>query len=257
MDAEKQITIINLEFTAGLKNILGDKLQAAYIYGAAAFNDSLPTGDIDFHVILKDNLTDTEKDQLERLHAELARKYPPLGGELDGYYIHIDDAKKRTPPKSEMWNCATDSAWALHREHIWAGRYKTLTGGDPREIYPPSTWPEIEAALLDEIRYIKDHLDTYPDYCILNLCRLVYSFQTRDVVISKAHAVEWSYAALPEWRWLVDLARKSYERKATDQDRQLMLANVNHFFEYATYQIEQLRQSYREGLSNSQPGTPG
>ena len=55
-----------------------------------------------------------------------------------------------------MWHGVTDNAWALHREHIRTGRYITLRGGDPRQIHLPSTWPEIEEALLDEIRYLKN-----------------------------------------------------------------------------------------------------
>ena len=39
-------------FLAGLKPVLGEKLYAVYIYGAAVFPDTLPTGDVDFHVIL-------------------------------------------------------------------------------------------------------------------------------------------------------------------------------------------------------------
>lgn len=238
------IEIILSKFTTGLQNILGDKLQAAYVFGAVAFNDSLPTGDIDFHVILKDHLTDTEKQELNALHQKLARKYPPLGGELDGYYILLEDAKKSLPPQSEMWQHATDHAWALHREHVRAGRYIKLYGEDPGQIYPPSTWPEIEEALCDEVRYIKKHLSQYPDYCILNLCRLLYSFQTRNVVISKAKASEWSFEALPEWKWLVELARKSYEHRATAQDRQRMLAEVENFFGFITSKIDKELQSY-------------
>jgi hypothetical protein len=256
MNEKKQIEIISGEFAAGLQNVLGDKLHAAYLYGATVFNDSLPTGDIDFHVILKDKLTCIEKRYLESLHKELTKKYPPLGSELDGYYILLEDAKKETPPQSEMWNCATDNAWALHREHIRAGRYRLLHGGDPKEIYLPSTWSEIETALFDEIRYIKENLDKYPDYCILNLCRLIYSFQTRDVVISKARASEWSFVEIPKWRWLVELARKSYEGKATSQDKELMLVEIKRFFEYATSHIDQICQehkndSYKDQNKNS------
>jgi hypothetical protein len=252
MDIKTQIDIINSEFKKGLQIVLGEKLYGAYVYGAAAFNDSLHSGDIDFHVILKDHLTETEKKELEDLHKELAKKYPPLGGELDGYYILLEDAKKKTPPQSEMWQNATDDAWALHRAHIRAGRYISLYGRDPRELYPPSTWSELDAALLEEIRFVEKNLNTYPDYGILNLCRLLYSFQTRNVVISKAKASEWSFDVIPEWKWLIELARKSYEGKATSQDRESMLSEVKSFYEYVTLQIDQLRQSYKDGLSEQQ-----
>ena len=249
MNSKTEIETIIGEFTDGLRKVLGEKLHAAYVYGAAAFPETLPTGDIDFHVILKNPLTAVEKQTLEALHEALARKYPPLGGELDGYYILLEDAKKSTPPRSEMWLNAVDSAWALHREHIRAGRVITLFGGDPREIYPPVEWPEIEAALVSEIRYIEAHLDQYPDYCILNLCRLIYSFQTRQVVISKAKASEWALDAIPEWKGLVEIARKSYEKTASDQERERQLREVRSFFAFAVSQMGPYMQQVPTGTA--------
>jgi len=239
MDISQQITIINNAFTDGLKEILGSKLYGAYVYGAAAFNDSLPTGDIDFHVILNEPLTSVEKLQLEALHEDLGQRFPPLGGELDGYYILIEEARKRTPPQSQMWRCATDNAWALHRAHIRAGRYITLYGEDPKEIYLPATWEELEQALHIELQFIHEHLHQYPDYCILNLCRIMYSFETRDVVISKASASEWAFEVLPEWKWLVELGRKSYVGHATSEDREMMLDEVGNLYEYAVSRIQE------------------
>jgi hypothetical protein len=257
MNTAQQISKINKEFTNGLQRILGDKLHGAYVYGAAAFDDAFPTGDIDFHVILNENLTGIDKRHLEEFHEELAKKFPPLGAELDGYYILLEDAQKKTPPQSQMWKLATDNAWALHREHIRAGRYINLHGGDPRKIYPPTTWSEIEAALLDELRYIKEHLDQYPDYCILNLCRLIYSFTTRDVVISKARASEWAFDELPEWKQIIELARKSYEGKVTSADKEKLFAEAGKFFEYATTQIDKLQKDYSGDKHTHEKGSSG
>ena len=207
MTIARQVSAIGKAFSEGLKSILAGKLYGAYIYGAAALPDTVSTGDIDFHVILKDELTDGERSRLEELHQALERQFPPLGCGMDGYYILLADACRESPPKSQMWNRATDDSWALHREHIRAGRHIVLYGPDPRGIYPPATWSEIESALCSELDYVEKHLQVYPDYCILNLCRLIYSFETRDVVVSKAAASDWAHQALSEWRRHIDLAR--------------------------------------------------
>ena len=253
MSISQEVSIIGQAFVNGLKRILGEKLHGVYIYGAAAFPDAVPTGDIDYHVILKSELTDSERSELEMFHESLAEQYPPLGGEMDGYYILLGDARRESPPRSQMWRRATDDSWALHREHIRAGRHIVLHGPEPTEIYPPASWPEIESALHGELDYVEKHLHKYPDYCILNLCRLIYSFETKDVVISKTQASNWARDALPEWRRHIELARKSYARQATPEDRRFMLAEVGRFLEFAHARIE---QACKESANNGIQRTP-
>ncbi len=228
-------------FVHGLRQVLVKKLYAAYIFGAAAFPDALPTGDIDFHVILNDELTVAERSALEELHRTLADRFPPLGGELDGYYILLADARRDSPPQSQMWRRATDDSWALHCEHIRAGRHIVLHGPDPRELYPSANWVQTEAALRNEFDFVREHLQDYPDYCILNLCRLIYSYETKDVVISKAKAADWAHEALPSWKRHIDLARKSYTRQITSEERGFILAEAASFFEFARSRIEKAR----------------
>ncbi len=232
------VSIIINAFARDLKQILGVKLYAAYVFGAAAFPDTIPAHDIDFHVILKSKLTSDERYQLEELHKFLAKKFPPLGGEMDGYYILLEDALHKEPPRSQMWKCATDDSWALHCEHIRAGRHIILHGPDPRKIYPKPTWSMLEVALRGEFDYVEKHLREYPDYCILNLCRLIYSFETKDVVVSKAQAAEWAYRALPKWKRHVELAMKSYNNQATPEDNQFLLTEVGLLLKFARKRIK-------------------
>jgi hypothetical protein len=96
--------------------------------------------------------------------------------------------------------------------------------------------------LYGELDYVEKHLHEYPDYCILNLCRLIYSFETRDVVVSKAQASDWAYDALPEWKRHIELARKSYARQATAEEMQFMRAEVGALLEVARTRIERACQ---------------
>ncbi len=225
----------------GLKAVLGDKLYGLYLFGAAAFPDSGPMGDIDFHVILKTALTRREKSELDDLHATLARDFPPLGAELDGYYILLEEARQASPPTHQLRSDMVDASWALHCEHIRAGRAIVLHGPDPKEVYPPASWPELEGALRGELEYVREHLDDYPDYCILNLCRLMYSFETEDVVVSKAAAAAWACEAFPQWRRPIELAKKSYARQATPQEKRGMMSEVRGLYRFAREHIQKSR----------------
>ena len=238
MTDPNQIDIIGRVFANGLKDILGEKLYGIYIFGAAAFPGTFPLGDIDVHVILGSELTSDEKIRLEKFHEELDREYATYEELFDGYYILLADARKKSPPQSQMWQLAVDSAWALHRAHILAGRQITLYGPEPEEIYLPATWPELESALLGELDFVEKHLNQYPGYCFLNLCRLIYSFENKDVVISKEQASDWAQKNLPQWKKHVELAGKSYSQQATPEDDKFLLANINNFLAFTKERIK-------------------
>lgn len=223
---------------SGLHAALGRKLFGVYVHGAAASSDAAPTGDIDFHVIVTEPLTDREKSAVSDLHAALAREFSPLGVGLDGYYILLEEARQSSPPRHLLGKDIVDNSWALHREHMRAGRCLVLRGPEPRELCPAASWPELEEALSGELRYVEDHLSAYPDYCILNLCRLMYSFETRDVVISKVEAAAWALETFPQWRRHIEFAKKSYAGEATPEEREFMLTEVGSLYRFAKAHIE-------------------
>ena len=224
-------------FIRGLDAALGDKLHAVYLYGAIAFPEADASGDVDFHVMIREPLTDTEQAGLKELHGSLARDYPPDGADMDGYYLLLEDAQRTTPPAHQFLPGVIDQSWALHCAHIRAGRYIRLRGPDPAEIYPAVSWPELEAALWQEHDFIARHLTAHPDYCILNLCRLIYSFQTHDVVVSKRFSATWAKAAFPQWSDLIDGALASYNRGHPAEDQAALAGWIAPFHEFAVGQI--------------------
>lgn len=222
---------------AGLKAVLGAKLHGVYLFGALTFPDGGAVTDLDFHVILTDGLTEDEKAGLDRLDAALARAYPPLGAELDGYYILLAETCGLTPPRHQRAAGIGDNSWALHCAHIRAGRCIILYGPDPVTVYPEPAWPDLAHALAGELTWLAAHLTDYPAYGVLNLCRLLYSGATRDVVISKYAAAGWAQAAFPAWRHLIAAALSCYAGTATAQARAAVQAGAHDFYAYAQPQI--------------------
>jgi len=228
--------------TAGLRGLLGETLHAIYLYGAVVFPETTSTGDLDLHVIVRDAPTAAQRRAIERLHEELVRRYPETtGSDLDAYYILLADAGRSTPPVHQLRTDIVDDAWALHRAHMLAGRCVVLYGPEPGVIMPPPTWPEIESALAGEWAYVEEHVDQYPDYCVLNACRLVYSHRTRDVVTSKAAAAAWAKAQYPRWSVLIDRAVRSYAGRATDEDRAAMRRELPNYLAFARREIRRGR----------------
>ena len=240
-DPASAVRRLSEAFVDGLRPVLGEKLGAIYLYGAVAFPETTALGDVDFHVLLCEALTDGERQALRELRDRLASDFPPLGGELDGYYLLLDDARQTHAPRDELRPNLIDESFALHCAHLRAGRSIVLYGPDPRDVYPTPSWLLLEAALVGELDYVTAHLDRYPDYCVLNLCRLVYSFETRDVVTSKAAAAAWARGKFPEWERPIALALKSYQKLATPKEREILKADLATFYRFACGRIAAAR----------------
>jgi hypothetical protein len=227
-----------------LMAVLGEKLVGIYLYGGAASPDGLPAGDLDFHVILDSPLTDGERSAIDLLYDELAQTYPPLGGELDGYFVLLDDARRGAPPAHQLCAGLVDNSWALHRAHMLAGRCIVLHGPDPQDLFPEPVPEEIEEALLGELGYLEAHLTEYPAYAVLNLCRLMYSFRAGEVVISKAASAEWAKNAFPQWGRHIDLALRSYAHRVIEQESAFLATHVGEMHRFARRQIGGFRRSF-------------
>ena len=224
-----------------LRDILGEKLYGIYTYGAAVFPDSGPVTDIDCHVILREPLNDRDREDIFRLYSELAGSYPTLGSELDVWYILFNDAQKNKPPRHYLRPNMYDESWALHSAHVRAGRYITLFGPEPDDIFPVPSWKEISEALDHEIEYIKNNLN-YSAYCVLNLCRIMYSVREKDVVVSKRFSGIWACNTFPECFSLIQAALRTYEGKSTPADERLLQANMESFLEFALKYIDDCRK---------------
>ena len=225
-------------FADGLRALLGSKLHALVLYGATVFPETEGTGDVDLHAIIASRLTKAEQEGIQMLQTQMAEAFPPLGEELDAYVILLADACQSDFPAHQLDTSIVDDAWALHRAHWLAGRCVVLHGPEPAALVSAPTWEELDRALQGELAYVEKHLAEYPDYCILNLCRLMYSYRTRNVVTSKFASADWATAEYPEWQELIDRARRSYTGELMPGEREIMLSEVPGMFSFAQEKID-------------------
>jgi hypothetical protein len=221
-----------------LKVVLGSNLYGIYLYGAVVFPEMKHIHDIDCHVILKKPLTAREKEEVRQLHKELAGEHPVVGNDLDAWYILLDDTQQPSPPRHQVHTDLFDNSWALHHAHMRTGYCVTLYGPEPKQVFPAPKWPELMAGLEAERIFIEKHLSEYPDYCALNLCRLIYSYRMKDVVISKQAAAEWALDNLATWRPLIEAALRSYAGEIGEDDERLLESETERFCRSACEMIE-------------------
>jgi hypothetical protein len=228
LDGEVQALV--RDFLAALEDVLGETLVGLYLFVALTFPDSRDTAqDIDFHLIVRRPLDPVQREGIEGLRRRMAAEHR-LGNELDGYCIALADTMRLAPPRHQLWPLSAvpaDFAWALHCAHLRAGRAIVVRGPDPREIYPAPEWADLEAALFSEIQFVRQHLADAPAYCVLNACRLLYSFTTREVVVSKRAAADWVLQEVPELqREMIEAALHDYDGNTSERDRALLTRDV-------------------------------
>lgn len=242
---KKQVDDLCEALTAGLRVALQERLLALYVHGAVTFPETTHVGDLDFHAILLAVPTDAEREAISALSERLKQDFPPLGQELDGYYILEEDARKSARPRHLLRPDLVDESWALHRAHMLAGRVRVLHGPEPKTIFLAPTWRELEAALEGELAYVARCLAQYPAYCVHNLCRLMYSHETRDVVTSKSAAASWASERFAAFRPLIDAALRSYARSEGEVDRAMLSGGVRAFYDFALEVIQRARTARR------------
>jgi hypothetical protein len=228
-------------FRDALAEALGGHLVGLYLLGSVAFPGFEPhAADIDFHAVVRGELTDRQQDRLAQVHAELADGHR-YGGLIDGYYLPLEKAVREEVPTGLVGasergisrGTSSNGAWALEREHAHRGKVIVLHGPDPATIYPRPTWPELEATLRRERDWLVPELEHSPVYSVLNLCRIAYSLETRDVAVSKLQAADWALRALPErWHPLVEAALRGYKADLPDGDRDLLVRELPGFLAY-------------------------
>jgi hypothetical protein len=239
--SERRVPVLNEALLSGVRGVLGDSVVALYVYGAIAFNSSMEgLADLDFHALLNQPMTDQERPRIWALHQALESRF---GIELDGWYVLLDEALRARHPATQLRPEFRDKSWALHRAHLRAGRCVVLFGPDPIDLLPEPTWSELAQALDAELEFVQRELAVNPAFCVLNLCRIVYSWTTRKVVLSKREAAEWFFeTGSQEWHSLIRAATSDYGTKNRSPDLEGLLAQQTHgFYDHARAQIADIR----------------
>lgn len=221
-------------FAAELDEVLGERFAGLFVYGAACFPPS-PVSDFDAHVLLSGPFDDADRSAVKEMLGRL--RDTPGGDDMDVWYVTLDEARSANPPQTQLRPGFRDDSWALHRAHWHAGRFVLIRGTDPRDVVPVPTWDEIDASLQGELGYIEDHLEDAPAFGVLNLCRVLYSYETRDVVIGKYQSALWAFGALPaEEHALIRSALEAYRTK-----RYAITDDVRGFFAAMSARISRAR----------------
>ena len=204
-----------------VQTILGPQFLAMYLYGSLALGDfTLTRSDIDFVVITDTDLPPDLIAALHAMHADLAAREIPWGGELEGSYIPQRTLRRPDPSaplyptieRGENLRLNPRTTGGLIQRTILREHGITLVG-------PPAThWidPVDPADLRREVLAIAQEWLVplaanpawlrnigYQSYTTLTICRMLYTLE-HGTIVSKPTAARWAQTALgPRWAPLI------------------------------------------------------
>jgi hypothetical protein len=206
-----------------VKAALGNAFVGACLQGSFAVGDFDRHSDVDFVIVVVDELGDAQVDALQAMHARIYRLPSPWAQHLEGSYFPAAILRNNTRGAVPLWyldhgsqslvmsdHCNTLVVRWILREHgvLLAGPHP-VTMIDP--ISPDALRQEIRATIRDWGRQIlraPEHYRNrfYQTYIVLNYCRMMHDL-VNGYPGSKRAGAAWAQATLdPAWSALIDRA---------------------------------------------------
>lgn len=211
------------DLVSSVREILGENFVGAYLQGSFAAGDADEHSDVDFLVVMRDEVGDAEA-KLQALHQRLFELPTHWAQHLEGSHVPKEQLRRLGPDRPPWFyfdNGATEPAWDNHCNTAvvrWSLREHgvVLEGPDPKTL--------IERVSADQLRReARDAMQEYADWApgptkaggmsrwkqqhlVLAYCRMLHTLESGRVT-SKREAGEWALIALDgEWGDLIKLA---------------------------------------------------
>jgi predicted nucleotidyltransferase len=216
--AYPELNTVLAELVDGARESLGDAFCAAYLHGSFATGDADEFSDVDFMIVVRDELTPGQVRALQLLHRRLHALDSAWAQHLEGSYVprgclrHMDWSHRSflfldNGANELVWDGHCNTAvvrWLLRERGV------TLAGPDPKELVDPIGAPDLQREAKARIREYAEWAHELPamsrweqPYLVLTFCRLLFTLATGRVA-AKREAGEWALGALgEEWAGLV------------------------------------------------------
>jgi streptomycin 3"-adenylyltransferase len=247
VDINKVLNTIKERYYEILKN----NLVGIYLHGSLAmdcFNENF--SDIDFLVVVKENMPFEQKGKLVDVLLDLSQAGPYKGFEMSvllekevqnfryptPFLLHYSDFHKKRYLEIPEYICGgfEDPDLAAHIV-ITRARGKSIFGKPINQVFSPVPREYYLDSITSDVKDAKEHIIESPVSCVLNLCR-VLAFIRSGLVCSKKEGGKWAVDNLPHrYKYTVDLALKNYEDSCAVFDY-----NSTELLDFAHYMLSKI-----------------
>lgn len=209
------------EMIYGQQQILGGHFIGAYLQGSFAVGDYDQHSDVDFAVVIDEELAAGQVDALQGMHARLYDLETHWAQHLEGSYFPRDVLGDLSQRGGELWFLDNGSRALVRSDHCntavvrWVVREKgiPLAGPPADTLIPPISAEVLRGEIAEDMKeWGQEILDDpnrfnnrfYQGFIVLSYCRMLHSLQAGRVE-SKLAGATWAKSNLdPAWIELID-----------------------------------------------------
>ena len=240
-----------------VKKILQSQFVGMYLFGSLANGDFDQHSDIDVLIVTDGEISSDTFSALYEMHTRIAEIDSPWAVQQEVSYIPQSALRRFDPANNYHPHLDRDKGERLHwmaHESDWViQRYLLrengilISGPDLRTLIDPVEPHELRQAvvnvlplwansILDQPSLIKGR--GYQSYCVLSLCRILYTLQNKSI-LSKRAAAKWGLEILDaRWKPLIEraiLGRQNSSVAAAPED-------INETLEMMRYALDVSKQ---------------
>jgi len=204
-----------------IRQILGQDFIGAYLQGSFALGDFDQHSDVDFIVVVEDELTPNQVEALQEMRDQIYQLDSEWAKHLEGSFF--PRAILREPAKwgEKLWYLDHGARSLIRSDHCntllvrWVVREKgvRLAGPPPKSLLDPIATDMLRAEMFETLtNWGQQILDDpapynnrfYQGFIVLSYCRMLHDLH-RGYPGSKREGAEWAKSVLdPSWSALID-----------------------------------------------------
>ncbi len=215
------------EFLTSVQEILGSNFVSAFLQGSFALGGWDHDSDVDFTVVIKDEVSSAELSALGQMHAKIFRLKSEWAKHLDGSYFPRKILKSGDPAKTKLLYLDNAHDQLILSDHDntlvvrWVVREYgiTLAGIDPKELIDPVSSDSLRQEIFSTMQEWADEIISgqwkmknkwAQPYAVISYCRMLHSLHTGRIG-SKLSGAQWAKETLDR-RW-TDLIQRAWDER--------------------------------------------
>jgi predicted nucleotidyltransferase len=251
------------ELVSRTREILGADFVGTYLQGSFALGDSDRHSDVDFIVVVEDDLTPTQVDALQVMHDQVYVLDSEWAKHLEGSYFPREVLRRPSMRGTDLWYLDHGARSLVRSDHCntslvrWVVREKgvRLAGPRPKTLLGPISGEALRAEIHETLtnwgRQILDDPAPYNNrfyqgFIVLSYCRMLHDLH-RGYPGSKREGAEWAKSVLDSsWSDLID---RAWECRP-DPAHQVQQPPNHEDFERTLRFVEHVMNESRAHMSN-------